>query len=87
MSTHVCLKISLIHELEDEHESLFAVDNIAQGDYVLVLQLFHEGYLADGGARGAFFGIEVDLLERYEVASLAIPSFENLHRLAHHAEA
>lgn len=50
-------------------------------------QLFHERDLADGGALGAFFGIETDLFEGYELAGLAVLSFENLYRLAHYAEA
>jgi hypothetical protein len=53
------------------------VDNIVQGEDVLVLQ-FHERDFADGGARGTFFRIETDLRESYKLAGFAVPSFEDL---------
>jgi hypothetical protein len=69
MSIHVRLKIPLIHKLKDKHEFTFVVDNIAQGDYALVLQLFYKGDLANSDTWDTFFGIETDLLKSYELAS------------------
>lgn len=43
-----------------------------------MLQLFHQGDFADGGARGSLFGIEMDLLECYQLAGLAVSSFKDL---------
>lgn len=42
-----------------------------------MLELFHEGNLADRGGGGAFFTVEVDFLEGDEFAGLAIAAFEN----------
>ena len=49
-----------------------------EGNDVFVLEFFHQGDLADGGRGGAFFGIEVDLFERDELAGLAVAAFEDL---------
>jgi hypothetical protein len=54
------------------------VNNIVQREDVLMPQLFHQGDLADGGTRRAFVKGEADLLESYELAGLAVPSFEDL---------
>jgi hypothetical protein len=54
------------------------MNNIMKGYNVLVLELFHEGDLADGGRRGAFFRIEVDFLKGNELACLAVTTFEDL---------
>lgn len=43
-----------------------------------MFEFFHQRNLADGGGRSALFGIEVDLLERYQLARLAVAAFENL---------
>jgi hypothetical protein len=56
------------------------VDNIVQGEDVLVLQLLQERDFADG-VRGAYFRIETDLLES-KLAGFAVPSFEDLRLLA-----
>jgi hypothetical protein len=79
---HVALEISLVHVFEDEHEFVLGVDDIVQGDYILVLQLFHQRDFANGGAGGAFFEVEVDLLESNELAGLTVSSFEDLRSLA-----
>ena len=76
-AVHVLFEV-LVHVFEDEHEFVFGVDDIVQGDDVLVLELFHEGDFADGGARGAFFAVEVDFFERDEFAGLAVTAFEYL---------
>jgi hypothetical protein len=79
---HVAVEISLVHVLEDEHQFVLGVDDIVQGDYILVLQLFHQRDFADGGARSAFFEVEMDLLESHELAGLVVSSFEDLLLLA-----
>jgi hypothetical protein len=77
LGIHVPLEI-LVHELEDEHEFIFGVDNIVERDNVLVLELFHQRDFTNGSARGTLFGIEMDLLESYQLAGLAVASFKNL---------
>jgi hypothetical protein len=72
---------TLVHELEEQNEDGFGVDNIVQGEDVLVLQL-HQGDLADGGARRAVSKVVTDLLASYELAGLSVPSFEYLLLLA-----
>jgi hypothetical protein len=47
-----------------------------------VLELFHEGDFADGGAGGAFFAVEVDFFEGDELAGLAVAAFEDLHTIS-----
>jgi hypothetical protein len=54
------------------------VDDIVEGDYVLVLQLLHQGDFTDGGAGCPLFGIEVDFFEGYKFTRLPVASFENL---------
>lgn len=54
------------------------MDDIVKGDYVLVLELFHQRYLADGGRWSAFFTVEVDLLQGDEFARLSVAAFEDL---------
>ena len=71
----------LVHIFEDEHEFVFGVDDVVEGDDVVVLELLHQGYFADGGAGGAFFAVEVDFFEGDELAGLAIAAFENLEGL------
>lgn len=78
---HVPLQIG-VHVLEDEHELALGVDDIVEGEDVGVLQLLHQGDLADGCGGCAFFRIEVDLLEGNELAGLAVTPFEDLRMLA-----
>ena len=47
-AVHVFLQV-LVHVFEDEHEFVFCVDDIVEGDYVLVFELFHERDFANGG--------------------------------------
>lgn len=82
---HVSLKIS-IHVLEDEHELVLSVNDVVESNDILVFELLHERDLADGSRRGPFFRVEMDLLERDELAGLAIPALEDLRaqRQFHH---
>jgi hypothetical protein len=57
------------------------MDDVVKEDDVLVLELLHEGYFTDSGGRGAFFGIEVDLLQGDELARLAVAALENLQAI------
>ena len=43
-----------------------------------MLELFHEGDFADGGAGGAFFAVEVDFFEGDQFAGLSVAAFEDL---------
>jgi hypothetical protein len=54
------------------------VYDIVQAEDVLVLQLLHQGDLADGGTRRAFVKGEADLFESYELTGLPVPTFEDL---------
>jgi len=76
-AVHEFLEV-FVHVFEDEHELVFGVDDVVEGDDVFVLELFHEGDFSDGGARGAFFAVEVDFLQRDELPRLPITSFEYL---------
>jgi hypothetical protein len=67
--------------LEDEHELVLGVDNIVEGDNVLVLELLHERDFADGGGGRALFRVEVDFFEGDEFAGLPISTFKDLWRL------
>jgi hypothetical protein len=78
VSVHILLKIA-IHELENEHEFVFGVYHIVESNDILVLEFFHEGDLADGGRRGAFFRVEMDFLKGYELAGLTVAAFEDLY--------
>lgn len=77
VGVHVLLEIA-VHVLEDEHEFVLGMDNIVEGDDVLVLQLLHQGNLADGGRRGALFRVEMDFFEGNEFAGLTVATFEHL---------
>ena len=55
------------------------MNDVVQQDDVLVLELLHKRDLADGRRRGALLRIEVDLLQRYQLARLAVTAFEHLH--------
>ncbi len=78
---HVFLQV-LVHVLEYEHELVFGMDDIVQGDNVLMLELLHQRDLPYGSRWGAFLRVKVDLLQRHKLARLTIPSFENLRHLA-----
>lgn len=75
---HVLLEI-FIHIFENQHELVFGVDDVVEGQDVFVLELFHQGDLADGGRRCAFFRVEVDFFEGDKLAGLAIAAFEDLN--------
>lgn len=77
VGVHISFEVT-IHILEDEHQLVLRVDDIMKCNDVLVFELLHKGYLADGGRRRAFFGVEVDFLQSNELAGLAIAAFEDL---------
>jgi hypothetical protein len=77
LCVHVLLQV-LVHVFEDQHELILGVDNIVEADDVLVLQLLHQGNLADCCRGCAFFRIEVDFLQCYQLSSLSIAPFEDL---------
>jgi hypothetical protein len=54
------------------------VNNVVEADNVLVLQLLHQGDLTDCCRGCAFFRIEVDFLECYQLSGLSIAAFEDL---------
>lgn len=56
MGIHILLQIA-ITELEDEDKLGLGVNNVVQADDVDVLELLHEGNLADGGGWCTFFSI------------------------------
>jgi len=43
-----------------------------------VLELLHKRDFADRSAGGAFFAVEVDFFEGYEMAGLAVAALEDL---------
>ena len=57
---HVFLQV-FVHVFEYEHEFVFGVDNIVEGNDVFVLQFLHKADFTDGSAGCAFFAVEVDL--------------------------
>ena len=54
------------------------MNDVVQGQDVFVLELFHKGDLADGGAGCAFFGVEVDFFECDKFTGLAVAAFKDL---------
>jgi hypothetical protein len=56
------------------------VDYIVKRDDVFVFKFFHKRDLTNGGARGAFFAVEVDLLQSDVFAGLAVAAFEDLEK-------
>ena len=62
MCIHVLLKIALA-VFENEDKLGLGVYDIVEPDDVDVLELLHEGDLADGGRWRAFFRIKMNLLE------------------------
>ena len=78
---HVFFKI-FVHILEDEHEFVFGMDDVVQGNYVFVFELFHKRDFADGGTGGALFAVEVNLFQSDEFACLAVTPFEDLEEIS-----
>ena len=77
VAVHVLFEV-FVHVLEDEHEFVFGVDDVVEGDDVFMFEFFHQADLAYCRAGGAFFAVEVDLFQGYEGAGLAIAAFEYL---------
>ena len=67
----------LVHVFEDEHEFVFGVDDVLEGDNVFMFELFHEGDLANGGGGGAFFAVKVDFFQGDKFAGLAVAALED----------
>ena len=59
---HILLEITLT-VLEDKDELGFRVDDVIKTDNVDVLELLHEGDLANCSGRGALLGIKVYFLQ------------------------
>lgn len=78
LGVHVLLEIA-IHKLEHQHKFVLGVNNIVKRHNVFVFELLHKRDLADGRTRGAFFGIEMDLLEGDELARHAVAALEDLY--------
>lgn len=62
MLIHVFLEV-LFTKFENENQFCLSVNDIVESDDVDMTQLFHERNFADGGGRGAFFCIEMNLLQ------------------------
>jgi hypothetical protein len=62
VGVHILLEIALA-VLEDENEFGFRVDDIIKTDNVDVLELLHEGDLANCSGRGALLSIKVYFLQ------------------------
>ena len=77
VNIHVLLQVPLA-VLKDEDKLGLGVNDIIEADDIDVLKLLHERDLADGRGRRALFGIEVDLLQRHELARLAVAALEYL---------
>jgi len=74
---HILLQV-LVHVLEYQHEFVFRVDDVVQGDYVLMPQLFHQGDFSDGCRRCSFLRIEMYFFECHQLAILPVSAFEDL---------
>jgi len=59
---HVLLEI-LFTKFENENQFRLSVNDVVESNDVDMTQLLHERNFADGGGRGAFFCIEVNLLQ------------------------
>ena len=57
------------------------MDDIVQGYYVFVFELFHKRDFADGGAGGALFAVEVNFFQSNEFACLAVTPFKDLNKI------
>lgn len=73
---HVPLQVR-VHVLKDEHQLRLGVNDIVQADNVRVAKLLHERDLADRRRGCAFFGIEVDLLQRNDLGRVARPTLQD----------
>ena len=58
------------------------MDDVVQGNYVFVFELFHKRDFADGGAGGTLFAVEVNFFQGDEFACLAITPFEDLEEIS-----
>lgn len=74
---HVSLQVA-VHVLKHEHQLVLGVNNIVKSNDILVLELLHKRDFPDRRRRRSLFGVEVDLLERNELARLAVSAFEHL---------
>lgn len=54
--------------------------DIVEADDVVVLQLLHQRNLSNCGRWRAFFTVQVDFLERYQLSGLAVSPFEDLYK-------
>jgi hypothetical protein len=73
---HVLFEV-FVHVFKDEHELVFGVDDVLEGDDVVVLEFFHEGDFADRGGGCAFFRVEVDFFEGDGAAARPLFAFED----------
>lgn len=74
---HVFLQI-FVHVFKHEHEFVFGVDYVVEGDDVFVLEFLHQADFADGCTRGPFFAVEVNFFESDKFAGLPVATFEDL---------
>ena len=58
------------------------MDDIVQGNYVLVFELFHKRDFADGSAGCALFAVEVNFFQGDEFACLTVTPFEDLEEIS-----
>ncbi len=82
---HVFLQV-LVHVFEDEHQFVFRVNDIVEGDDVFMLEFFHERDFSDRRRWRALFRVQVDFFECDQVARLTVASFEDLERIVSGAE-
>lgn len=75
---HVSLKIS-IHVFKDKHELILRMNNVVQGNNILMFKLLHERNFPDRSRRSSLLGIEMDFFEGNKFSSLSISAFENLN--------
>jgi hypothetical protein len=81
---HVLFEV-FVHVFKDEHEFVFGVDDVVEGDDIFMLKFFHQGDFADSGRGGAFFGVEVYFFQGDELSGLAVAAFEDLEFLVRRA--
>jgi hypothetical protein len=74
---HVFLQI-FVHVFKDEHEFVFGVDYVVEGDDVFVLEFLHQADFADGRTRRPFFAVKVNFFESDKFAGLPVATFEDL---------
>jgi len=73
---HVLFEV-FVHVFKDEHELVFSVNDVLEGDDVVMFEFFHEGDFADCGGGRAFFGIEMDFFEGHGAAAGSFFAFED----------